>query len=623
MNSKNPHKHLLGILFLLGLFLLSGPTAAAISGTKGLASAEEAIRAENLIEKIHDLASPEKEGRGSGTPGEARAADYIAREFRKIGLKPAGDGESYFQSFDITLGVRLGKDNRLTLETDGQPISYQPGVAFTPFGFSDEGSLSGEVVFVGYGITAPELNYDDYAGIDVKEKIVLVMTHEPQEKNSQSPFRRPEAFRYTEVRYKAWNAREHGAKGMILVTDPNSHGSEREELFAIRGGGSASAGIVAVNALRKAADEALRPAGKELSDLQKQIDQTLTPRSFPLRGVTAHLQINLIREKGRAKNVVGILPGKGPKVRQEAIVIGAHYDALGHGGEHSLAPDHYGEIHPGADDNASGVAGMLSLAQAFALSGSGRTLVFVAFSGEEIGLLGSAHYVNHPAWPMEKSAVMVNLDMIGRLDREQVYIMGVDSARELRSVVQEAARGLDLRLNFSGDGYGPSDHTSFYAKGTPVLMFFTGPHSDYHRPSDTLDKINRKGLEEVVRLVFRSVTKLDSRSEPLTFMRTESSSRVGGEDRQSGYGAYFGSIPDFSELSMPGVRLTGVRPGSPAEKAGLQAGDVVVRFAGTTIRNLDDLSLALRSKRPGDRVEFVYLRDGAELKAGATLGERR
>ena len=622
MNSKNPHKHLLGILFLLGLFLLSGPTAAAISGTKGLASAEEAIRAENLIEKIHDLASPEKEGRGSGTPGEALAADYIAREFRKIGLKPAGDRESYFQSFDITLGVRVGKDNRLTLETAGRPIDYRPEVAFAPFGFSDEGSFSGEVVFAGYGITAPELNYDDYAGIDVKEKIVLVMTHEPQEKNPQSPFRRPEAFRYTEVRYKAWNAREHGAKGVIVVTDPNGHGAEREQLFAVRGGG-ASAGIVAVNVLRTVAEQILRPASKELSLLQKEIDETLSSRSFPISGVAAHLQINLIREKGRAKNVVGILPGKDPKVRQEAIVIGAHYDALGHGGEHSLAPDHYGEIHPGADDNASGVSGMLALAQAFALSRSGRTLVFVAFSGEEIGLLGSSYYVKNSPWPIEKSYAMINLDMIGRLTNDQVYIMGVDTAKEFRPVIHEAAEGSNLKLSYSGDGYGPSDHTSFYTQGIPVLMFFTGPHSDYHRPSDTLDKINRKGLEEVVRLVFRSVTKLDSRSEPLTFVRTESSSRVGGEDRQSGYGAYFGSIPDFSELSMPGVRLTGVRPGSPAEKAGLQAGDVVVRFAGTMIRNLDDLSLALRSKRPGDRVEFVYLRDGAELKAGATLGERR
>ena len=177
------------------------------------------------------------EGRGAGTAGEARAADYIAGEFRKIGLKPAGDDGSYFQSFDITLGVRLGKDNRLAVETAGRPTDFLPQVAFTPFGFSDEGSLSGELIFAGYGISAPELNYDDYAGVDAAGKIVLVLTHEPQEKNPQSPFRKPEAFRYTEIRYKAWNAREHGAKGIIVVTDPNNHNAEREELFAIRGGG--------------------------------------------------------------------------------------------------------------------------------------------------------------------------------------------------------------------------------------------------------------------------------------------------------------------------------------------------------------------------------------------------
>ncbi len=622
MNSKNPHKNLFAILFLLGLFFLSGPTAAAISGAKSLASAEEAIRAENLIEKIHALTAPEMEGRGSGTPGEARAADYIAGEFRKIGLEPAGDQASYFQSFDITLGVRVGKDNRLTLETDGRPIDYRPEFGFTPFGFSDEGSLSGEVAFAGYGISAPELNYDDYAGIDVADKIVLVMTHDPQEKNPESPFRKPEAFRYTEVRYKAWNAREHGAKGIIVVTDPNGHDAEREQLFAIRGGGSASAGIVAVNVLRNVAERILRPAGKELSPLQKEIDETLSPRSLPIPGVTVRLHVDLVREKGRAKNVVGILPGREPTLREQAIVIGAHYDALGHGGEYSLAPDHYGEIHPGADDNASGVAGVLSLAQAFALSGSGRTLVFVAFSGEEMGLLGSSHYVKNAAWPLEKSYAMINLDMIGRLDKEQIYVMGVDSAREFRPVTHEAAEGLKLELSYSGDAYGPSDHTSFYTRGIPVLMFFTGPHSDYHRPSDSADKINREGIEKVARLVFRTARELAGRPTPLTFVRTESPPQS-ARDGQSGYGAYFGSIPDFSESAIPGVRITGVRPGSPAENAGLRAGDVIVKFAGVTIRNLDDLSLALRSKRPEDRVDVVYLRNGTELTGRATLGDRR
>ena len=621
MNSKYRHRNRLGALSLLWLFSLSASAATAISGESGLYSAEQAIRAEELIRKVQELASPEMEGRSSGTPGEARASDYIAREFRRIGLKPAGDQGGYLQSFEITLGVKLEKDNRLALEIAGRPVSYRAEVAFIPFGFSDEGSLSGELIFAGYGITAPELNYDDYAGIDAGGKIVLVLTHEPQEKNPQSPFRRPEAFRYTEVRYKAWNAREHGARGIIIVTDPNSHSAEREELFAIRGSGSASAGIAAVNVMRSVADEILRPTGKELSRLQREIDQTLSPRSFPIPRVTAYLQIGLVREKGRAANVVGILPGKDSRLREEAIVIGAHYDALGRGGEHSLSPTQYGEIHSGADDNASGVAGVLSLAEAFASSGVARTLVFVAFSGEEMGLLGSSHYVKNPAWPLDKSYVMINLDMIGRMEKNRIYIMGVDSAKELRSVVHEAVEGLELQPSYSGDGYGPSDHTSFYANGTAVLMFFTGPHSDYHRPSDTSDKINREGLRQVVRLVFRTVASLADRVAPLTFVRTESPPRT-LRDGPGGYGAYFGSIPDFSESPVPGVRITGVRPGSPAEKAGLQGDDIIVRFAGITIRNLDDLVLVLRSKRPEDQVEVLYLREGAELKAQATLGDR-
>jgi len=587
-----------------------------------LAAAEESIGGADLLRTIQVLAAPETEGRGAGTAGEARAADYIAGEFKKIGLKPAGDRGGYFQSFDIALGVKLGRDNLLTLTAAGKSMYFKPGDSFRPFGFSDEGSLAGAIVFAGYGITAPELNYDDYAGIDVKDKIVLVMTHEPQERNPQSPFRSPDAFRYTELRYKALNAREHGARALIVVTDPNNHAGEREELFAIRGGGGASAGIVAVNALRSVVEAMLRLAGKELSQLQKEIDAPLAPRSFVIAGVEVRINVSLVREKGRAKNVVGILPGKDAKLREQAIVIGAHYDHLGRGGEHSLAPDQFGAIHPGADDNASGVAGVVALARAFARAGNERTLVFAAFSGEEIGLLGSSHYVKNPSWPLEKTYAMINMDMIGRLRDGHVYIMGVDTAAELRPLVAQAAVGSTLEPSYSGDGYGPSDHTSFYAAGIPVLMFFTGPHEDYHRPSDTPDKINAEGLEKVARLVFRTASRLDERAAPLAVVRTQAPS-PGARGGGSGYGAYFGSIPDFSESETPGVRLTGVRSGSPAETAGLEAGDVLVKFAGVSIRNLDDLSLALRSKRPGDRVDFTYLRNGAEQTGSATLQERR
>jgi hypothetical protein len=595
--------------------------SAAPRAADAPAAAEQSIRAADLLRSVQTLAAPGMAGRGAGTAGEARAADYIAGEFRKIGLKPAGDKGGYFQFFDIALGVKLGRDNEFTLTAGGKSIAYRAGETFSPFGFSDEGRFAGGVVFAGYGISAPELGYDDYAGIDVKDKLVLVMNHEPQEKNPASPFRRPEAYRYTEVRYKALNAREHGARAIVVVSDPNGHAGEPEKLFAIRGGGGASAGILAVNALGRVADEMLAPGGKKLVDLQKEIDAALAPRSFAIPRLEAGVNVSLIKERGRARNVVGIVPGSDPKLRDQAIVVGAHYDHLGYGGEHSLAPDRYGEIHPGADDNASGTAAVIALARAFTQAGSRRTLVFAAFSGEELGLLGSAHYVKNPPWPLAKTTAMLNMDMIGRLRDEKIYIMGVDTAAEFRPLIAEALAGSDLQASYSGDGYGPSDHTSFYASGIPVLMFFTGAHEDYHRPSDTADKINAEGMEKVARLVFRVASRLSERAAPLAVVQTPApaASRGGG----SGYGAYFGTIPDFSESQTPGVRLTGVRNGSPAESAGLKAGDVIVKFAGIGIRNLEDFTFALRSKRAGDRVEFSYLRDGVERTGSATLQERR
>jgi hypothetical protein len=561
------------------------------------------------------------EGRASGTPGGTRAAAHIAEEFGKIGLHPPAEHGDYLQAFEVTTGVRPGARNHLALELPMGRRTYEAGVAFHPLSLSEQGESSGEAVFAGYGITAPELHYDDYAGLDVGGKIVLVMTHEPQETNDQGPFRRPEAFHYTAVRHKVINAREHGAKGIIIVANPN-HPQEQEHLFGLRGGGSVSAGIVAVNARAEVAEAILSPTGQSLAALQQTIDGTLQPRSFAIPGVAVHLAVDLIRERGQAANVIGMLPGRDPTLKDEAVIIGAHYDHLGRGGETSLAPTQYGEIHPGADDNASGAAGVIALAKAFARLGAKRSLVFIAFGGEEMGLLGSYHYVGHPLWPLERTYAMINLDAIGRLEHDRLYILGVDTATELRSLVQGAAQGLGLTLQVSGDAFGPSDHTAFYAKERPVLMFFTGPHADYHRPSDTPEKINAEGLQTVVRLAFRTAATLAQRVEPLTFARTKGEPPQPRE-RGAGYGAYFGSIPDFSESPIPGVRLAGVRPESPAEKAGLRSGDVVVMFAGVTIRNLEDLVFALRSKRAGDRVEVTYLRDGRSFQAQATLEARR
>src|SRR5919198_2613157 len=332
------HRSRLVIILLFGLILLP-------VGVKG--GGEDAITAKALIEQVRILAAREMEGWASGTSGGTRAAAYIAEEFRKIGLQPLGDRGDYLQLFEVATGVRLGTRNRLALDLAAGRKEYQVGVMFQPFSFSAGGQASGDGVFAGYGITAPELHYDDYAGLDVRGKIVLVMTHEPQETNEQGPFRRPEAFRYTEVRYKIINAREHGAKGIVVVTGPHHQGQEPERLSGRRVGGSASAGIIAVNAAMEVATAILSPTGQGLADLQRDIDNTLQPHSFAIPGVVAHVAVDLIREKGQAANVIGLLPGGDPTLKEEALIIGAHYDHLGRGGETSLAPDQYGEIHPG------------------------------------------------------------------------------------------------------------------------------------------------------------------------------------------------------------------------------------------------------------------------------------
>jgi membrane-associated protease RseP (regulator of RpoE activity) len=309
-------------------------------------------------------------------------------------------------------------------------------------------------------------------------------------------------------------------------------------------------------------------------------------------------------------------------LRDQAIVVGAHYDHLGLGGETSLAPSRFGEIHPGADDNASGVAGVIGLARQFAAAGgSRRTVVFVAFAGEEMGLLGSTQYVRDPAVPLEGTVAMLNMDMIGRLRADRLYVFGVDTGKEFREALERANRDTALQLQFRGDGYGPSDHTPFYAKDRPVLFFFTGPHEDYHRPSDTPEKVNAAGMERVLRLIAGVLRSVADAPAPVSFVRAAPSSPPRSRGSGAGYGPYFGMIPEFGQAE-DGVRLGGVRAGSPAEKAGMQAGDLIVRFDGKAVRNLEDFVFVLRGKRAGDRVEVIYRR-GNDLRTTSAVLEAR
>jgi Iap family predicted aminopeptidase len=317
------------------------------------------------------------------------------------------------------------------------------------------------------------------------------------------------------------------------------------------------------------------------------------------------------KETRQTANVVGLLEGNDPVLRDEVILIGAHYDHLGLGGEHSLAPDKIGEVHNGADDNASGVAGLLELAQALAAVRSSlrRSILFIAFSAEELGLLGSNHYVKHPILPLERTVAMLNFDMIGRLRESGVIVYGVGTSPFWASALQRANEAIRLNLRIRDDGVGPSDHTSFYLRGIPVLHFFTGVHEDYHKPSDDAEKITAEGTERIISLAYALVRELDRQPTRPAFVRVREERR---EAVASGFRVYIGTIPDYAE-STDGVKIAGVRPGSPAEKAGLQVGDVILRVGSREIRNVYDYTYALQELKAGEEVEILVSRRGERL----------
>jgi peptidase M28-like protein/PDZ domain-containing protein/PA domain-containing protein len=590
-------------LLLAALLVAAAPAWAAAPVTPSAAW---------LVEQVKILSAPDMEGRASGTPAAARAARHIAAELQRAGVKPGGDDGTWEQAFTVSTGIRLGESNALRLVAPA-PRALVLGRDFVPLTVSADGALEGDVVFAGYGITAPDVRWDDYAGLDVRGRVVLVLEGEPRRADPAGPFRRPDAYHYVERSHKVINAREHGAAAVLLVA-PTAGADTLPPLTGIGQPWS----IFALAVSRGVADAMLAPAGVTLAAATGAIDAGPAPRSFAVNGARVALQVALVRERGRTANVVGILPGRDTALREETVLIGAHYDHLGRGGEGSLAPDALGTVHPGADDNASGVAAVLGLARAFAAAGGApRTLVFVAFTGEEMGLLGSTHYVRHPARPLERTVLMVNLDMVGRLRDRTLYVGGVDGGRGLRELVSAQAGGLSLALR--GDPFGPSDHTAFYSAGRPVLFLFTGAHADYHRPGDTWDKINGPGLAEVTAFAARVVDAVATAATPPVYVRiTAPPTSVRG-----GYGPFFGVVPEFGERAGGGVRVGDVRAGSPAETAGVRAGDVIVTFAGMRVETLQDFSFALSGRRAGDRVDVVVVRDGAERRLEAVLAERK
>lgn len=657
-------------LICFGLISLS-----ALSGHV-LGDAVEAVNA-RLLNDAKYLASDDLEGRGVGSQGLTTASNYIRDQFAQAGLNVQTVDGQPFQKFDLITSAKLGTPNTLSLVgPNGQQFELQMNQDFEVGAFGGSGVFDAEIVFCGYGIDAPDLKYEDFAGIDVAGKVVLMMRRNPQQGNDKGPFGGGHGIsRHAELRTKIQAAAGRNAAAVILVNDPYSlrkavqdrktgvdkagqqvidaaeqftavdpndaekakearnklteavnrrkallqaAESPKDDVlmpFGYAGPGDAKVTTPAVHITQAMADQMLKPAlNHTLSELEAAIDSDLKPRSAVLTGWKARGAINVERVRSDVVNVIATIEGEGP-LADENVVIGAHYDHVGRGGAGSLAPGST-DVHNGADDNASGTVALLELARLMASRPEKpkRRLVFIAFTGEELGLLGSAKYVKDPVFPLEKTVAMFNMDMVGRLLDDKLIVFGTGTSSRWENQLKELNADRKFELSFKPEGFGPSDHSSFYGKKIPVLHFFTGNHPDYHRPSDDWDKLNIDGIRRVVDLLDALVVKTANDPSRPDYLEVKGTAQMG----RSGNRPYVGTIPDFSS-EEPGYSISGAAGGSPADKAGLKAGDRIIKLGPHKVTGLDDFDLALRKCQPGETVEFVAVRDGKEVTLKVTL----
>ena len=570
---------------------------------------------QNLRKHVEYLASDKLEGRRTGDQGAADAAAYIAKEFAKYKLKPgySASRSTFLQPFPYVAGVALGGENWLSIRNAHTNAEYKMSVGtdWTPLGYSPNADIApSPLALAGYGISSAELNYDDYAGLDAANKLILIFDGTPDAGNPHSGFAR------FNIHTKASIAKDKGARALVVIAPTDDFKSDPLTRLTFDRTLGETAIPVAVISRAQAAKLLEVKDVTALVELEKWFaNKKAGPEpKFKWPFTTTSLKINLLKKTVDAHNVIGILPGTDPQLKNEAIIIGAHYDHLGHGGSGSLAANST-DIHHGADDNASGTSAILELARMFAKEKKNkRTIIFMAFSGEEEGLLGSKFYVNNPAWPLDKTIAMINLDMVGRLKENKLTVGGIGTATEWNEAIKRRndimfdngngyGVGKKFELQLNEDGFGPSDHSSFYGKKIPVLFFFTGTHNDYHKPSDTFEKINYEGLVLITNYVAEIAKAVDESPTKPTYAVAKSSGQM-GQVRMS---VSLGTIPNYGD-STDGMIIDGVRDGSPAAKAGLKAGDKVVKLAGKDVRNAMDYTYVLGSMKAGEEYEVEIVR---------------
>jgi len=656
-------------------------TAKPRSKATDSAAADPAAR---LRSDLEYLSSDTLAGREPGTDGIDLAANHIANAFRELGLNTELVDGRPFQPFEIKLGAKAtsAEENYLTLQRKGQArIRVELDKGMRPLAIGASGKAQGKLVFAGYGITAPQLNYDDYAGLDVSGAIVMLIRKMPSEGGDANPFNQRANAKFAFFATKVQNAVDHGAAAVLIVNDPASVQAqidqlqrrldgERQRLKTIEqsladapegvekirrslrqkrkdaeqqlnrleeqlvdsragllgvdeaGGVGSPAKIPVLSLSREVANDLLSQvdaAGEAspmgIDAIEVAINDDLQPRSRAMQDCHIQLQTGIDAAIVTTSNVIGTLPGKGD-LAGESIVVGAHYDHVGMGGYGSLAPGTIA-IHNGADDNGSGTVTMMEVARRVTARvhdlASHRRLVFIAFSGEERGLLGSKHYVAQPLFPLETTAAMINLDMVGRLKDNELTVYGTGTATEFDGLLDRLNQQGGFNLLRVASGYGPSDHTSFYEAKVPVLFFFTGLHNDYHRPSDDFDKIDLGGLARITDIVTDATAALATEKRP-TYQATEPGARI---RRQL---TVFLGIRMRNEADS--VFVSEVYQNSPAMQAGFQIGDQVAQIAGKTIRHSDGILEALRKRRPGDQLKVDVKRGAETVQLKVLLGER-
>ncbi|MCL5991761.1 MAG: M28 family peptidase [Bacteroidetes bacterium] len=577
-----------------------------------------------LRNHISILASDSLEGRLAGKSGNEKAMNYILNQFREYGVNPIGN--NYLQRFPIVAGLKLENDNNMEVsilvEKPGIPIEllkptkrkWELYKDWKPMRFSQNGTVSGEIAFVGYGITAKELNYDDYSGVDVKDKIVIILSDSAEGQPLIKEFKP-----YSELSYKVNNAREHGAKGIIFIKTLSDSANTFYKFFPDRM--FKNSGIVSIQGNRTQIGK-IFPHSKPMLDLEKKINKEKIPQSFVLPKVSVSITVNISEDTIQINNILGVVKGNDPNLADEYLIVGAHYDHIGWGEVNSFYKGKTAQIHNGADDNASGVSALLELASIFKNKPLRRNLLLISFNAEETGLQGSAYYVKNPVVPLDKTDFMLNMDMIGRMKDNRLNLMGTGSSERFSNIADSLALVDSVKIIKVNEAYGPSDHASFYSKNIPVMMMFTDLHLDYHRPTDDIEKINFDGLARLTLFAEHLLRAVDSYDTKPVYqeIKTADTSSV---QKERGYGkVWFGVVPDFEE-NPKGLKITGTAGGSPAQKAGLLNGDIITKFGEKTVKNLYDLTYCLKEYNVGDVVDIFIIRGDKEMKLKCTLESRK